>query len=102
MENRRLKLHQRLIDILGSNHVYYQPPENIKLEYPAIVYSKTRIDNRFADNSIYKQNYIYQITIIDYNPDSEVTEKIAILPNCLFQNSFASDGLNHDIFNYYL
>ena len=50
MESRRLKLHERLVEILGTDHVYFQPPENFKLEYPAIVYSRKQISNRFADN----------------------------------------------------
>ena len=102
MENRRLKLHQKLIELLGNNHVYYQPPENIKLEYPAIVYSKNRINNRFADNLVYKQNLTYQIIVIDYVPDSLITEKLSTITNCEYQNSYVTDGLNHDVFNFYV
>lgn len=102
MENRRLKLHQILVDILGNNRIYFQPPENIKLEYPAIVYSKIRINNRFADNAVYKQNFTYQIIVIDYDSDSVIADKLSTIPNCEYQNSYASDGLNHDVFNFYL
>lgn len=37
----RLELQSKLVELLGSKHVYYQPPESVKIEYPAIVYSKT-------------------------------------------------------------
>ena len=99
MESRRLKLHEILVEILGADHVYFQPPENVKLEYPAIVYSRKQISNRFADNLVYKQNFTYQITVIDYDPDSSITAKISTIINCLYQNSYIADGLNHDVFN---
>ena len=35
---RRLELHEILCTILGSRNVYFQPPESIKMNYPAIVY----------------------------------------------------------------
>lgn len=99
MESRRLKLHEILVEILGADHVYFQPPENVKLEYPAIVYSRKQISNRFADNLVYKQNFTYQITVIDYDPDSAITDKISTIINCSYQNSYIADGLNHDVFN---
>ena len=98
MESRRLKLHEILVEILGTDHVYFQPPENIKLEYPAIVYSRKQINNRFADNLVYKQNLTYQITVIDYDPDSDLTAKLSTITNCSYQNSYIADGLNHDVF----
>ena len=35
----RLDLHECLCKILNSNNVYFQPPENVRMNYPAIVYS---------------------------------------------------------------
>lgn len=98
MENRRLKLHERLVEILGTNHVYFQPPENIKLEYPAIVYTLVTVSNKYADNSVYKQKYTYQITVIDHDSDGQIAEKFTRLPLCEHRNHFISDGLIHDVF----
>ena len=97
----RLDLHEMLCDILGSRNVYYSPPESIKLKYPAIVYSRSNISNTFADDSVYKQAHLYSITIIDANPDSEIVEKMSMVPKCKFDRHFVSDGLNHDIFTIY-
>ena len=97
----RLDLHEMLCDILGSRNVYYSPPESVKLKYPAIVYSRSNIENAFADDSVYKQAHLYSITIIDANPDSEIVEKMSMVPKCKFDRHFVSDGLNHDIFTIY-
>ncbi len=97
----RLKLHEILVTILGSRHVYFQPPENIKLTYPCIVYGLSGADVRFADNKIYTRFKRYTITVIDENPDSEIPDKIAELPMCRFDRYFTSDNLNHYSFDLY-
>lgn len=94
----RLELQNLLESILGSRNVYYQPPESIKIKYPAIIYSRNNIDNNFADDIVYMQNHTYQIIVIDANPDSEIVNKISKLPMCRYNRHYTSDNLNHDIF----
>lgn len=94
----RLELQQLLEDTLGSRNVYYQPPESIKLSYPAIVYSRNTIDNKFADDTVYLQNHDYQIIVIDFDPDSEIVDKVSKLPMCRFNRHYKSNNLNHDVF----
>ena len=83
---------------MGSRNVYFQPPENIKMKYPAIVYTRSDIKNTYADNEVYKQDNVYQITVIDANPDSDIVKKISKLPMCRYNRNFKSDNLNHDVF----
>ena len=97
----RVNLQNVLEELLGSRNVYYQPPESLKMNYPAIVYARKTIDNSYANNSVYKQNYAYEITVIDKNPDSEIVNKISKLPTCRFDRHFKSDNLNHDVFTLY-
>ena len=97
----RIDLQNVLEELLGSRSVYYQPPESLKMSYPAIVYSRKTIDNSYANNSVYKQNYAYEITVIDKNPDSEIVNKVSKLPTCRFDRHFKSDNLNHDVFTLY-
>ena len=97
----RIDLQNVLEELLGIRNVYYQPPESLKMSYPAIVYSRKTIDNSYANNSVYKQNYAYEITVIDKNPDSEIVNKVSKLPTCRFDRHFKSDNLNHDVFTLY-
>lgn len=96
--SRRLELHEILCKILGTRNVYYQPPESIKMKYPAIVYSREDIENTSADNLTYKQSHFYQVTVIDADPDSEIVHKVSRLPRCIYDRHFTSDNLNHDVF----
>lgn len=97
----RLELHDVLVDVLGSSNVYFQPPETIKMEYPCIVYQRSSGDSIFADNQGYRFINRYQITLIDKNPDSEVLDRLAVLPLCTYDRHYNTDNLNHDIFNLY-
>lgn len=97
----RLSLHIILEDILGSKNVYFQPPESIKMSYPAIVYSRSDIRNVFADDSVYNSRKQYQITLIDKNPDSVFVDKLSELPTCRYTRHYTSDNLNHDVFVIY-
>lgn len=97
----RLELHEILVDILGSSNVYFQPPENVRMKYPAIVYSRNNIRNRHANDDVYNQTLAYEITVIDANPDSETPMRISQLPKCRHDRHFKSDNLNHDVFTLY-
>lgn len=96
--NRRLELHEILCEVLGTRQVYFQPPESIKMKYPAIVYSRSDIPTEFANNNPYIQSQAYEVIVIDPNPDSAIVEKISQLPKCRFDRHYASDNLNHDVF----
>lgn len=95
----RLQLQSLLEEILGSSNVYFQPPSNIQMQYPCIIYKWDAADTIFADNSPYRFARRYQVTVIDRNPDSEIPDKIAALSLCKFDRFFTADNLNHDVFN---
>lgn len=97
----RLELHEVLCKILGSRNVYFQPPESVKMQYPAIVYERSDIRTLYADNNPYLQSLQYQVTVIDKNPDSEIVTGVSKLPLCRFDRHFTADHLNHDVFTLY-
>lgn len=94
----RLSLQTKLEEILGSRNVYYQPPASVHLKYPAIVYELDDIESKYADDGVYLLPKKYSITVIDENPDSVITMKIASIPTCRFNRHYTSDNLNHDVF----
>lgn len=99
--DRRSELQIILENLLGSRNVYFQPPPSVSMIYPAIVYSRTNIDTVYANNLAYAQKLAYKVTVIDRDPDSEIVKKVAMLPLCSFDQHYASDNLNHDVFTIY-
>ena len=99
--DRRLKLQELLCGILGSRNVYFQPPSNVEMQYDAIVYSRSNIENGHANNNVYKQNDVYELTAIYEDPDSDIVRKISLLPRCRFDRQYVSENLNHAVFTLY-
>ena len=97
----RLDLHELLCDILGSQNVYFQPPETVKMKYPAIVYSRSNMDNRFANNAVYSSQKRYEVTVVDKDPDSGIPDKVNLIPTARFNRHYTADNLNHDVFTIY-
>ena len=97
----RLELQGLLERVLGSKSAYFQPPENVKMTYPAIVYSLYDIWHYHADNLPYISKNAYGIILIDRNPESEFVSKISSLPLCSFDRFYVSDNLNHWVFTMY-
>lgn len=106
MIRNRLELHaelQRILVELGggkAKDVYYQPPESVKMEYPAIVYELGRIDPTSANNNYIHKKTQYQITFITKNPDSQLIDAfLDQIQFCSFSRSFKSENLNHYVYN---
>lgn len=91
---------QRLLETCAT-HVYFQPPTNMKLQYPCIIYKRDFADTKFADNEPYAHKKRYMVTVIDQNPDSDIPDKIAALPMSVFNRFYTVDNLNHDVYSVY-
>lgn len=93
----RLQL-QSLLELV-TPHVYFQPPPNINLEYPCIVYARDGSKPEFAENGLYLHTKRYMVTVIDQNPDSLLPDKVEEMPLCAFDRFYATENLNHHVFN---
>lgn len=97
----RSELNDIFCSILGNNHVYFQPPESIKLQYPCIIYEFSRPKIVYGSNKKYQQHKCYSVTLIDKNPDSIYYDKLMELDYCECTNMSTVDNLNHYYFDIY-
>ena len=97
----RLELQTLLESVLGSRNVYYQPPASVRMNYPAIVYFRSDIENDFANDSAYIQSLAYKVIVIDEDPDSNIVMRVSQLPMCRYDRHYTSDNLNYDVFTLY-
>lgn len=102
-ERRRLELHEKLCELLGSRNVYYQPPSNIKMKYPCIVYHPNPSEDRYADNLRYLVYYSYNVQIIAHDPEYPLFDSFP--DNFMFctevPSRFESENLNHTNYKLY-
>ena len=97
------QLQEILQEIMGvNNKVYYQPPENLQIKYPCIVFDLSNALSDYADNFPYMKTKRYTVTLITRTADNdEFVDKLLDLPMCTFDRRFINDNLVHDVFNIY-
>lgn len=85
-----------------SEQVYFQPPESLKMKYPAIRYSIDGLDNDFANGQVYKQSWHYRMTVIDKKSTSVIAQKVSKLPKVqMIGAPYVADNLYHYVFRIY-
>lgn len=101
--NNRLELHKKLVELLGSNQVYFQPPENIRMKYPCFVYERSYIDSKYADDKNYSKYVRYELMFISKDPDTNdfIARVLDSFLYCSHTRHFVSDNLNHEVFDLY-
>lgn len=97
---RRLDLHSKFRSL--CDYVYFQPPSDIKLIYPCIIYNKSGRDTLFANNEAYSQNTLYDVTIIYRDPDSQLPDLImSNFEYCSILTEHIIDNLYHSVLRLY-
>lgn len=95
----RRDFHNRL-ETLGCR-AYFQPPSNVSIGYPCIVYELDRIVKKRADNGVYLKTRRYQVKLITKNPDDPMVDALASMVYSEFERHYTADGLNHFVFTIY-
>lgn len=91
----RLELQSKLEELLGSRNVYFNPPENLKMEYDAIRYSEQVMRVRHANNKKYSKMKCYNLIVITKKSNPKVVDDILELPYSSLDRPYKSDNLNH-------
>lgn len=104
----RLDFDAYIKEVMGDSvHVYYQPPSNVtgvgtvvrkNMSYPALLYSVNDYNISSADNTNYKVQKEYSVTLVTKDPDDGLADKIAEIPTARHNREYISDGLYHSVF----
>ena len=89
---------QALLESIAEN-VYFQPPPNIDLSYPCIIYARDGSHVNHADDILYQHVKRYMVTVIDRNPDSNLPDMVENLRWCKYDRFYALENLNHHVFS---
>jgi hypothetical protein len=84
-----------------GSFVYFQPPTNVEVQYPAIIYNQDYQKTQYADNLPYRRTTRYMVTVVDRDPDSTLKAKVAALPMTTYVRHYTTESLNHDVFDVY-
>lgn len=107
--SKRNILHEKFQEFLGSDAVYFNPPAGFKLkQYPCIVYNRSKLDVKYANDQTYLMLQPYDVTLIcksvdegepwhDEDSDDALYRKFQqAFRTCSHNRHFVNDGLSHD------
>lgn len=102
----RLDFDAALKEFLSENYsdwrVYFQPPTNVKMEYPCVRYTKEAPKGLRADDSLYLKFRKYSVTAIHRNPDCNIGEELMeYFEHCSYENRYVTDNLYHEVLTIY-
>ena len=98
-ETKRHALHQEFVSVLGNaSNVYFMPPQDMHLSYPAIVYYVGGGSDSYADNVRFLPRTTFDVTLIEYDPMSAKVDAIRELKHSSYMTSFKKDGLHQHKF----
>lgn len=101
-QNQRMMLHNKLLTLSNVKKVYYQPPMNVKLQYPCVIYQFDNYETTNAANDDYLRFPSYTVTVIDYDVESSIHEELLDMRGDFtirFDRFFIADGLCHWAFS---
>ena len=92
----RLDFSAELRSVLGSDNVYFNPPESVKLKYPCIIYELDSMIHLNANDRKYHHYKAYSVMVIDTDPDSTIyLDLLDHFQTSSFKNAYPAENLSH-------
>lgn len=96
----RKDLHMDLLEV--CDNVYFQPPNNLKIKYPCIVYNKRIVDTKYANDDVYSIKQRYEVIAMSNDPDNTLAEQILkSIQYCTISSTFVVDNVYHTTLRLY-
>lgn len=94
MKKTRTNFHNELLKFCPN--VYFQPPENLRMKYPCIVYSRSTDYTTHSNDKFYFATRRYDLTLIGFKVTDEISDEMrAYFPMCEVTQYYVADNLNH-------
>lgn len=91
-----------LSKIVGHDRVYFQPPESIKMAYPAVVFHLSDLAATRGSNTVFSMRDRYTVTVMDKQPFPEYLYDLQRVPYTSLDTTYRVNGLNHFVYTMYL
>lgn len=94
------KLREIMMEATGIPNCYYDPPENIQMKYPCIVFHLSGDDCLYADNKTYFHTFRWTATIMDRYSTTQERYIREMEEKCRasLDRMFVNDGIHHTVF----
>lgn len=99
MDQRQKEFEDKLRTVCPN--VYFQPPPNLKMKYPCIVYKQTGEQKLWANNKCHSNFKQWIVSYISKDVLDKATDEIALWPMCEFNRTYSVNGLSHTVYYIY-
>ena len=100
---KRAKLHKDIQTLVGDSvKVYFEPVENVKMEYPCVIYRRTRRLHKWALNVKYLDNTEYDIIYVTEDPDDDVVTELLKLNMSSYDRRYVTNSMYHDVIQVFI
>lgn len=98
--DKRLKLHNALIEKTGLSNVYFALETKGKMEYPCIRYDHSKRLADYADDKKYIQHSSYDVTYITRQPTKaiDICNALETFTYSEHVRTYVNDGLYHYLY----
>lgn len=81
-------------------HVYFEPPETVKMSYPCFVYHFTGYNSVNANDDDYLKSEEYAVRYITKKADPPIPKAVAALPHVTYDRHYVAENLHHFMFTF--
>lgn len=93
----RRNLNNRVSSIAGPDvKLYFQPPTNVSLQFPSIVYRSTGTMDTYGNGKLYLRYYEFELVVITKDAESQLPyDLVDGLEYATITSQYQSDNLYH-------
>lgn len=96
----RNEISEKLHTLPVNDEIHFQPPEDVKLVYPCIIYSFDGFRTFHGNDGKYLLREEYTVTHIYQDPIEELHSTILSLFNYVsYDRGYIADNLYHDVYS---
>lgn len=100
------KTRKEFLEVLKQEicpNIYFTPPDDVTLKFPACVVTREDFDIRKANNKPYMSNMGYKVVYMSKNESDEIFMKISnTFMYSAFRSEYKVNGLYHKVFVIYV
>lgn len=81
-------------------HVYYQPPESVKMVYPCFIYKLDAVDEVYSSDKPYLYRDDFTVTYVTRDPEPEIVAGLKNLKQVGYDRHYTAENLHHYVFSF--
>lgn len=88
------------MEVDETPHVYFDPPETVKMSYPCFIYHFEGYEQLNGNDERYLESERYSVRYVTKTADALLPKLIRELPRVSFERHYTAENLHHYMFTF--